>query len=159
MGRPPLPSHLHLINGNPGKRARNAREPEPDLLLDLEPPEHLTAEAAKVWRQLAPALRKARLLTVIDAPMLEITCDAIATFRAAAVETAQGKSVIEVSNSGAKAMSPWAMVKSMAAKQAMAALREFGASPSARSRVMVDPQADLFGRQGTGTDGGSHYDA
>ena len=32
MGRPAKPTALHVVNGNPGKRALNDREPEPDLL-------------------------------------------------------------------------------------------------------------------------------
>ena len=37
MGRPAKPTALHVVNGNPGKRALNDREPEPDLLQDLTP--------------------------------------------------------------------------------------------------------------------------
>jgi hypothetical protein len=37
----------------------------------------------------------------------------------------------------------------MSFKQASAALREFGMSPSARSRVVIDPQFSLFGPNGT----------
>jgi hypothetical protein len=41
------------------------------------------------------------------------------------------------------------MLQSMAFKQAMSALREWGATPAARSRVVVDPQADLFSNSST----------
>lgn len=42
-------------------------------------------------------------------------------------------------------LNPWVIVQSMAFKQATALLREFGMTPAARSRVMIDPQLGLFG--------------
>lgn len=46
------------------------------------------------------------------------------------------------------ALNPWVIVQSMAFKQATACMREFGMSPAARSRVMIDPQLGLFGNAG-----------
>ena len=46
------------------------------------------------------------------------------------------------------ALNPWLIVQSMAFKQATALMREFGMTPAARSRVMVDPQLGLFGNAG-----------
>jgi len=145
MGRPAKPTALKLVNGNPGKRALNGKEPEPDLLQDLAPPPHLAAPVAAVWNQLAPQLRKAQILTAIDTPALEIACDAIAVFRLAMEKTADGKVLVKNAETGNVSLSPWEMVKSMSAKRALAVLREFGATPAARSKVMVDPQGDMFG--------------
>lgn len=145
MGRTATPTALKLVKGNPGKRALNAHEPEPDLLTDLTPPTHLPPATAAVWNQLAPQLRKAQVLTAIDTPALEIACDAIAAFRLSVEKTADGKLLVKNAETGNVSLSPWEMVKSMAAKRALAVLREFGATPAARSRVMVDPQADMFG--------------
>lgn len=147
MGRPATPTALKLVNGNPGKRAINGKEPEPDLLQDLAPPPHLAAPVAAVWNQLAPQLRKAQILTAIDTPALEIACDAIAVFRLAMEKTADGKVLVKNAETGNVSLSPWEMVKSMSAKRALAVLREFGATPAARSKVMVDPQGDMFGAQ------------
>lgn len=159
-GRPPLPSNVHQLRGNPGKRARNDKEPEPDVLQDLAAPAHLPTATAAVWDQLAPQLKKAGVLTTIDTPALEMACDAIATFRLCMEKTAEGRLLQKNAETGSISLSPWTMVKSMAYKQALAVLREFGATPSARSRVTIDPQGELFGKEsaGTGTDGG-HYDA
>lgn len=153
MGRPAKPTALHVVNGNPGKRALNDREPEPDLLQDLTPPPHLAAPVAAVWNQLAPQLRKAQILTAIDTPALEIACDAIAVFRLSMENTADGKVLVKNAETGNVSLSPWEMVKSMSAKRALAVLREFGATPAARSKVMVDPQADMFSnKQANGPD-------
>lgn len=145
MGRPAKPTQLKLVQGNPGKRAVNGNEPEPDLLQDLTPPPHLAAPVAAVWNQLAPQLRKAHILTVIDTPALEIACDAIAVFRLSMEKTADGKVLVKNAETGNVSLSPWEIVKSMSVKRALAVLREFGATPAARSKVVVDPQADLFG--------------
>lgn len=149
-GRPPKPSALKLIEGNRGKRAGNRREPEPILLNDLEPPAHLPEHVAAVWRELAPKLRRAQLLTEIDAPLLELTASAIATHRLTMTKTADGKVMMRNEETGSVSLSPWVLLQSMSHKQAMAALREWGATPAARSRVMIDPQADLFDTKGAG---------
>ncbi len=144
-GRTPKPTALKLIEGNRGKRAVNAHEPEPMLLNDLEPPAHLPAAHAEIWQELAPKLRRAQVLTELDAPLLEMTCAAIATFRLTARHTAEGKLLQRNEETGSISLSPYTMLQSMAFKQALAALKEWGATPAARSRVMIDPQTDLFG--------------
>ncbi len=145
-GRPSKPSALKLIEGNRGKRATGNKEPEPALLQDLEPPAHLTEDARKVWAELAPKLRRAMVLTELDTQMLEMTCDAIATYRMTVVKTDNGKVMARNEETGSVSLSPWVLLRSMAFKQAYAGLREFGATPTARSKVMVDPQADLFAK-------------
>jgi P27 family predicted phage terminase small subunit len=148
MARPRNPTALKLINGNPGKRAINAKEPEPDLLQDLTPPAHLPEHVAAIWRELAPKLRRAKVLSELDTPLLEMTCMAIATHRLAIEKTADGKVMMRNAETGTVSLSPWMLLQSMTFKQGMAALREWGATPSARSRVMVDPQQGLFDKSG-----------
>ena len=143
-GRPRKPTALRLIDGNPGKRAAPGKEPEPHLLLDLTAPEHLPQPVADVWNEVAPKLHRAKVLTELDTPLLEMTADAIASFRLAMKHTGDGKLLQRNAETGAVSISPWAMIKSMSFKQALAGLREFGATPAARTKVMVDPQADLF---------------
>lgn len=149
-GRPPKPSALKLVQGNPGKRATNNREPEPVLLNDLEPPEHLPPPVADVWREMAPKLRRAQLLTELDTYLLELTCTAVATFRSTIEKTADGKLMARNPETGTVSLSPWVLLQSMSHKQAMATLREWGATPAARSRVVIDPQADLFANEPQG---------
>ena len=144
MARPRKPSALKLVEGNAGKRAINSREPEPDLLNDLEPPKHLPEAVANVWRELAPKLRRAKVLTEMDTALLEMTCSALATYRLTVEKTAGGKVMQRNDETGSVSLSPWTMLQSMAFKQSMAALQQWGATPAARSRVMIDPQSDLF---------------
>src|SRR5258706_11513949 len=69
-GRKPKPTHLHLVNGNPGKRARNRREPKPPHGIPT-PPEHLSKEASVAWGLLAAKLEQMGVLTLADAWALE----------------------------------------------------------------------------------------
>lgn len=151
-GRPPKPTALKLVTGNPGKRATNKQEPDPTYLQDLTPPAWLPAAAAEVWSELAKPLVDAKLLTEVDVPMLSMACVSISQYRYAVKRAGDYlvKSKIEKNEEGefvevGEHINPWAMIQSMSFKQSIAVLREFGMSPSARSRVSIQPQGDLFG--------------
>ena len=45
----------------------------------------------------------------------------------------------------AATLNQWMVAQSMAFKQAMAVLQQFGMSPAARTRIAIQPQGDLFG--------------
>jgi len=143
MGRSRKPTALKIIDGNAGKRALNHQEPAPDYLQDLTPPQHLSARAADVWNELAPQLRKARLLTELDKMKLEMCCDAIAQYRDATRRCAESPLAKHAENGG-DSLSPWALVQSMSFKRANSLLSEFGGSPAARTRLIVNPQEELF---------------
>lgn len=156
-GRPPKPTAVKLLAGNPGKRAINHNEPEPDLLDDLEPPEHLSADAAAIWTQLAPRLRKAGLLTTIDTLALEWLCVAAAQHRIATRNAGDDKLIMHNAETGTFSPSPWLIIQSMAFKRGKAMCDAFGMTPAARSRIMVDPQGDLFGDQSKPQDGPARF--
>jgi P27 family predicted phage terminase small subunit len=153
-GRPPKPTALKVIEGNRGKRAANKQEPDPNYLVNMDPPEWLRSGAAAVWREVAPKLSAAKLLTEVDVQTLAMGCVAIDQFRRASakandnlvktklVEDGEGK-LVETGEH----INPWAMVQSMAFKQAMTILQQFGMSPAARTRIAVNPQGDLFGSE------------
>lgn len=152
MARPPKPTALKVIEGNRGKRATNKQEPDPTYLIDLDPPEWLHASAAKVWREVAPKLAVAKLLTEVDVQTLAMGCIALDQYRRAAAKADDNlvKSKIVLDDEGkpveaGEHINPWTMVQSMAFKQAMAVLQQFGMSPAARTRIAVNPQGDLFG--------------
>lgn len=66
--------------------------------------------------------------------------------QAGAGELAKGNAKPAAAASGANAtLNPWVIVQSMSFKQATLLMREFGMTPAARSRVMIDPQLGLFG--------------
>jgi Phage terminase, small subunit len=72
-GRPPTPTVLKLIRGNPGKRAISKHEPQPRL--EIPPcPRHLDREARKELRRISKQLYDLGLLTEIDGAALAIYC-------------------------------------------------------------------------------------
>jgi len=147
---------LKLVTGNPGKRALNKQEPDPDYLCDLTPPAWLDAGAADVWNDIAPKLRAAKVLTEIDVQLLAMGCISIAQYRQAVKRTGESlvKAKIIESEDGkaiesGEQINPWFIVQSMSFKQASAVFKEFGMSPAARTRIAVQPQGDLFAEKGS----------
>jgi P27 family predicted phage terminase small subunit len=146
MARPRKPTALKLVEGNPGKRAVNGQEPEPMLLVDLEPPAHLQPRSAAVWREVAPMLRRLQVLTEADVIALELLCDSVADYRHAR-ETC-GDDFVTTSAKGSQMLDQWFVAKLSASKRAEGLMGRFGMDPVSRSRVMVNPQGDLFGNGG-----------
>lgn len=140
-GRPRKPTALKLITGNPGKRALNKQEPDPDYLDDLDAPAHLPDKAKKFWNLIAPKLRKARLLTELDIGALEKLC--IAEMHYWEVTEQIGQKLV-VTGKNADYTNPLLNQQSMYLKQIMILYREFGKTPAARTRIALNPQGDLF---------------
>lgn len=160
-GRNPKPTALKVIEGNKGKRKIGANEPDPAYLNDLTPPAWLSSAAAEVWNEIAPNLRKACVLTELDVQALAMGCVAVAQYRAAVRRV--GEDLVkskQVENDEGRAcevgehVNPWMIVQSMTFKQAMAIFAQFGMSPAARTRIVVNPQGDLFGGE---KGGGKNY--
>jgi len=148
MARLPKPTHLKLIEGNKGKRGVNNLEPDPDYLNDLRAPSYLPVFAKSVWDDLAPKLRKAKLLTVLDVESVCQLCISIAQYRHATHEL--NLDFIRHGEKG-QSLNQLMVAQSMAFKQANAIMQQFGMTPAARSRVAVNSQGDLFGNEKTGT--------
>ena len=148
MSRPRKPSSLHLVQGTARADRRNDSEPEPMLLNDLAPPKHLSERSAAVWTEVAPMLRRLQVLTEADVISLEMLCDAVADYRLAREEC--GDEFVAWSHKGSQMLNQWLVAKMAASKRAEAFMSRFGMDPVSRSRVMVNPQQDLFGKD-TGT--------
>ena len=148
-GRPPKPTALKLVSGNPGKRALNKQEPDPEYLQNLDPPEWLHPDAAAIWRELAPHAAKAKVLTVLDREAFAQGCEAVAQYRRATL-AANSRPVDNASkdeaglDQGGTNISPWVMLQSMSFKRCQAFFNAFGMNPVARTRIMIQPQGDLF---------------
>lgn len=149
MARLPKPTHLKLVEGNKGKRALNNFEPDPDYLNDLRAPGYLPEAAAVIWNEIAPKLRKAKLLTELDVDAVAQLCVAIAQYRHATEKL--DFNFVSHGKNGAH-LNQLMVAQSMAFKQANAIMQQFGMTPAARSRVVVNSQGDLFGNEKTGTD-------
>ena len=143
-GPAPKPSALKLIEGNRGKRQLNQSEPDATYLNDLTAPAHLPNQAREIWDDLAPKLRAAKVLTQLDTYALEWLCVAAAQHRLATANAPDDKLIMRNAETGSLSPSPWLIIQSMAFKRAKVLCDAFGMNPAARSRVLINPQTDLF---------------
>ena len=88
-GRPPVPTALKILRGNPGKHRLNLREPKP-APSSLEPPAWLDAAAAAIWREEAPGLLRLGLLSRADRLMFALLCDRAAQYQVALEKSRNG---------------------------------------------------------------------
>jgi P27 family predicted phage terminase small subunit len=83
-GPRPIPTHLRVLQGNPGHRPLNRDEPQP-LIPDEcpDPPEFLTGYAADEWWRVGAELHRLGLLTIVDIAPLAAYCNAYERWRTA----------------------------------------------------------------------------
>jgi len=145
-GRKPVPRALKILRGNPGKRALGKREPKP-LPGVPRMPGHLSARAKAAWKSIGPELDRMGVLTLADAKALELLCDAYAEYRAArdAVEK-EGLTYETFGPSGSMTRPrPEVAIASDAWRRIAAMLREFGMTPSSRTKVSMADANDKPG--------------
>jgi P27 family predicted phage terminase small subunit len=142
MGRPPKPTAIKLVQGNPGKRPLNSREPQPALGIP-RCPKHLDDVARAEWRRLSKLLLGMKVLTEADYLALANLCQAYSTMVDAQTQVKK-LGILYKTPSGYVMESPLlGIVKSeMAIINSL--LREFGLTPSSRTRV-----ATVAGESGT----------
>ena len=131
------PSKLKELQGNPGKRAVNKSEPQPEA--KIPPcPKHLSAEAKKEWRRISRELYTLKLLTAVDRAALAAYCQCWARWVQAEEELAKETTAMVVStDKGYEYPNPWIAIANSALKQMKSFLAEFGMTPSSRSKVTV----------------------
>lgn len=143
-GRPPKPTRLKELQGNPGKRALNKSEPQFSTE-GLTCPRWLPAEARKEWRRVAKLLVSQRVATAADRAALAAYCVSYARWQQAEDELTRGglSQEIPVTNKkgGVVGMKQIARPEVMIAQQyqrlMMAAATKLGMDPSSRSKVSV----------------------
>ena len=78
-GRRPNPNVLRVLKGEKNKNRYNPDEPQPPKTA-VEKPERLSAEASRVWDEVAPILLAMGTLTVADVPTFAVYCEIQASF-------------------------------------------------------------------------------
>jgi P27 family predicted phage terminase small subunit len=137
-GRKPLPTQLHIIHGNPGKRPLNKNEPKPKPGRPTCPA-HLSKEAKKEWKRIVPELEKLGLLTKIDRTELAMYCQAYGRW-VEAEKIVYEKGTLYKTKSGNVITSPMLWVANKAMEQMHKFLTEFGMTPSSRTRIKIEPK-------------------
>lgn len=144
-GRKPKPPALRLLTGRRSTYGLSKNPPMPQS--ETPPtPDTLHGVALDQWNLLAPALSAAKVLTAIDANVLEAACIAFATWREAQAElfkrgrTQIGKGEVEVK-------SPWVTISHEALADYLKCSAVLGLSPADRARLQVpagNKQVDEF---------------
>jgi P27 family predicted phage terminase small subunit len=148
-GRKPLPTHLKLVKGNPGKRPLKADSVQPPPALPM-PPAHLSDAAKVEWGRVSSTLYALRMLTDIDTAALGAYCEAYARWKEASDALAQMRQadpamrglLIRTSNQNI-IQNPLIGIANKAAADMVRYAAEFGMTPSARARIELGDQAPI----------------
>ena len=134
-GRPPKPTQLKILHGNPGKRRLPENEPQPTTEIP-EPPEWLSDEARACWDRVTVELKAMGILHKADQETLVMYCEAWDAY-VEAWRAVQQHGMIAYSESGSVYQHPAVGIKNKAAAMVLKMAQEFGLTPSARTRVKV----------------------
>ena len=132
-GRPPKPTKLRKLEGNPGKRRINDKEPQPNG--DLLRPAFVSGAAAEEWNRAVGAMPPA-FYTAADVPVLTVYCLAWVMYRNALGQVAS-EGMTSVGSTGQKVAHPAIAIASKQAEILMRAADRLGMSPVARTRLEI----------------------
>jgi P27 family predicted phage terminase small subunit len=133
-GRKPKPTHLKLLDGNPGKRA-NLNEPKPSRKPPTCP-SHLCPPAKAEWKRLAAQLTILCILTELDRAALAAYCQAYGRWVEAERKLQETPMLLKLP-SGYVQQNPWLTIANKQLELMHKYMSEFGLSPVSRSRVSV----------------------
>jgi len=134
-GRKPKPTAMKRLEGNPGGRKLNAREPKANSGLPVCP-SWLLPEAKNEWKRLAKKLHAMGILTVSDRMTFAAYCQSYARWKEAQEHLEREGSVCLTKN-GFEQPSAWVGIANTSQKLMMQAAAEFGLTPSVRSRLVA----------------------
>jgi P27 family predicted phage terminase small subunit len=151
-GPPPKPTALKVVGGNPGRRPINKEEPAPEIVAPHCPP-HLAAEGVAEWERIMPLLIRYHIISEIDTAALALYCQSYARWQQAEAKISEIKlktgddGLLIKAPSGYPIQNPYLAIANRAMEDCYKYLQQFGLSPSARTRVIVSTQGDLFGNE------------
>ena len=123
-GRKPKPTALKKLEGNPGKRKLNTKEPIPAKGM-LNCPEWLLPEAKKEWERLADLMNQMGVLTEVDMAAFAAYCQSYARWKEAQEHIDSGGSTFET-DKGYQQQTPWVGIANTNQKLMLQAASEFG---------------------------------
>ena len=148
MGRKPVPTNLHILNGNPSrKKDLGKKEPKPTPIVKTpKPPPWMNPEGKKAWKRLSPELERLGLLTTADLETFTAACQSYGLW----VECEQylkkhGRTYGYTNKAGETndIARPEVKIGQKALDQFKGLMSEFGLSPAARTRIEVrSPEED-----------------
>ena len=133
-GRKPIPTSIHLLNGNPGKRKL------PETLEDKysseapEPPTVLEGEARAEWDRIIPLLAEVGVLKKIDRTALAAYCLVYSRWLDAE-EKIKTMGYFARTPTGHIATNPHLRIIEKCLEQMKSFMSDFGMTPAARVRI------------------------
>ena len=134
-GRPPKPTKLKLLNGNPGKRPLNKREPQYETDVPTRP-EWLLPEAKREWSRIVPELQAKGLIAKVDRAALAAYCQSWALYVEAVQDIAENGTTFKT-ETGYQGPTPSVGIMVKMQQQMSTYAAKFGFTPSDRSRISV----------------------
>ncbi len=145
-GRKPKPNFLRVVGGNAGRRALNQREPAP--IAAPPPPSILNDDGRAEWERVAKLLAPMGALAEIDTSPLAAYCEAFSVWMMAtrgikrlADNGDKYGGLLTKTTNGNVIQNPLVGIANKARSDMVRFAAEFGMTPSARSRVHLDPFA------------------
>ena len=134
-GRKPKPTAVKKLEGNPGKRKLNKKEPVPAKGIP-DCPDWLLPEAKQEWNRLAALMEQMGVLTEVDRAAFAAYCQSYARWKEAQEHIDRDGSTFET-DKGYQQQTPWVGIANTQQKLMLQAAAEFGLTPSARSRIVA----------------------
>ena len=138
-GRKPTPTAIKLLEGNPGKRELNTKEPRPEKKAP-RCPTWLEAEAKKEWRRLVKQMEQLGILTEVDMAAFAGYCQTYARWKEAEEFITKHGTIVKTP-SGYWQQVPQVSIAQTYLKIMSKFCEEFGLTPSARSRIVADSRS------------------
>lgn len=135
----PKPTALKILNGNPGRRPLNEKEPRPDIGVPMCPP-WLDVSAKTEWSRLAPQLAAQGLISENDLADFAAYCQAWANFQCA-VKDVRKHGKFFTTGKGYVLPHPAVAQQNKAIEQLAKLGSLFGLNPSSRTVIKVDTPA------------------
>ena len=136
-GPSPKPTRLRVLEGNPGKRALNEREPEPPAGLPCCPKE-LDRAARAEWRRVGSVLEEMGVVTQVDGAALAAYCALYSRWLEAESQIKKHGMLIRSPN-GHLMQSPYLNIANKCLEKMRGFLQELGLTPASRSQVTMLP--------------------
>ena len=135
-GRKPKPTTIRLLEGNPGKRAVNSREPTPPSGIP-RCPKYLDKEARREWIRTSKVLHQMGLLSLADRTALAAYCVAYSRWLDSETQVKKFGAIVKSPEKGFPMKSPYLTIADQAMESMRKFMVEFGLTPSSRSRIKV----------------------
>ena len=134
-GRKPTPTAIKVLEGNPGKRPLNDREPQPAKKAP-SCPKWLETDAKREWRRLSHKLEQLGILTEADMSVFASYCQAYARWKAAE-EFITSHGYVSMTPAGYVQQLPHVSISQTYQKIMNRCAEQLGLTPSSRSRLIA----------------------